>query len=58
MTVSEMLEDKFEEELREFLNNFQIKNNCKIEHWSWTYNENNNYTLRIKIDRQDQNLIN
>lgn len=58
MTVSEILEDKFEVELRDFLNNFQIKNECKIEYWSWTYNDKNNYTLRVKIDKQDQNLIN
>lgn len=58
MTVSDILEDKFENELLDFLNNFQEENDCKIDHWTWTHNEESNYTLNVSISRQDQNLIN
>lgn len=57
MSVCELLEDKFEEELRSFLNDFQLKNDCKIKHWSWVPDGFGNYTLQIKIEKESSNYL-
>ena len=58
MNVSEILENKFENDLIDFLNKFQEENDCRIEFWTWTYDENNNYTLRVKVKKESNNMIN
>lgn len=57
MSISELLEDKFEDELLKFLNQFQEDNDCKIKEWSFTPDIDNNYTLRVEVEREGQNLM-
>ncbi|WP_171498732.1 hypothetical protein [Acinetobacter sp. TUM15509] len=57
MSISELLEDKFEDELLKFLNQFQEDNDCKIKEWSFTPDIDNNYTLRVEVEREGQNLL-
>lgn len=57
MSISELLEDKFEDELLKFLNQFQDESDCKIEEWSFTPDSDNNYTLRIEVAKEDSNLM-
>lgn len=57
MSVCEMLEDKFEEDLREFLNSFQHKNDCKIKHWSWIPDGAGNYTLQVQVEKDDSKYV-
>lgn len=57
MSISELLEDKFEDELLKFLNQFQEDNDCKIKQWSFTPDIDNNYTLRVEVEREGQNLM-
>jgi len=55
--VVEILEDKFEDELLEFLNQFQEENDCKIKQWSFMPDSGSNYTLRVEIEKEDSNLM-
>lgn len=57
MSISELLEDKFEDELLKFLNQFQEDNDCMIKEWSFTPDIDNNYTLRVEVEREGQNLM-
>ncbi|TCM62319.1 hypothetical protein EC844_12547 [Acinetobacter calcoaceticus] len=57
-TVCEMLEDKFEEDILAFLNNFQRENDCKIDHWSFNPDDSGNYNLQIQINKQDSKYLN
>lgn len=58
MSVLDILEDKFENDLIDFLNDFQERNDCKIDFWSWNHVDGCNYSLKVKISKQDQKLIN
>ncbi len=55
--IVEILEDKFEDELLAFLNQFQIENDCKIKEWSFVPDGVSNYTLRVEIEKEDSNLM-
>ncbi len=55
--IVEILEDKFEDELLAFLNQFQIENDCKIKDWSFVPDGSSNYTLRVEIEKEDSNLM-
>lgn len=57
MSISELLEDKFEDELLKFLNQFQEENDCKIKEWSFTPDSDNNYTLRVEVEMEGSNLM-
>lgn len=56
-SIVEILEDKFEDELLKFLNQFQEENDCKIKEWSFTHDTDNNYTLRVEVEKEDSNLM-
>lgn len=53
MLVSDKLEDKFENELLDFLNQFQEENDCKIKFWSWTPDGMGNFNLKIEIEKTE-----